>query len=113
VGGLTLVLDYVAEVAPAAAAAGCLQEVPGVDILMDIVGAWKVTKLINKIHELSTVWSRVWAGLQGMMAGIMTMVGLFENYTAAAKLPSAGYANAAEGQLPAKGNTTSGRPGPS
>lgn len=110
-GILTALLDKAIEVGAALAAAGCLQEIPGVDIIMDIVGAWKVTELVNKIHELGTTWSYVWGGLQGMMGAITSLVGILQNYRAAAQLPSAGYANAAEGQQPAQDKVTTGRPG--
>jgi uncharacterized protein YukE len=111
IGILTAVLDKVLEVGAALAAAGCLQEIPGVDIIMDIVGAWKVTELVNKIHELATVWSYVWIGLQTMLGAITSMVGMFQNYSAAAQLPSTGYVNAAEGQQPDSDKATTGKPG--
>jgi hypothetical protein len=111
IGLITAILDYVAELAAAAAAAGCLQEVPGVDVLIDIVGAWKVTELINKIHELGTIWGYVWGGLQGMMAAITSLVGVLQNYTASAQFPAMGYANAAQGQQPVPETTPGGRHG--
>jgi hypothetical protein len=111
IGILTALLDKVLEVAAALAAAGCLQEIPGVDVIMDIVGAWKVTELVNKIHELGTVWSYVWIGLQGTMSVIISLVGGLQNYSAAAQLPSTGYANAAEGQQPDSDKATTGKPG--
>jgi hypothetical protein len=41
-----------------------------------------------------------------MMRAILGLVGALQNYSAAAKLPSLGYANAAEGQRPAESMAT-------
>jgi hypothetical protein len=91
VGVLTLVLDRAAEVAASTAAAGCLEEVPVADAILDGVDAWKITELIKKIHELADVWAKVWTGLQGMMAAIVSLVGAFQDYSASVRLPAAGY----------------------
>ncbi len=106
IGGITLALDAAAEGAAALAAAGCLEEVPVVDVLMDIIGAWRVTKIITRVHELSAIWGYVWGGLQTLMSGVLLAIGALQTYSAAAKLPSVGYANAAEGQRPAEDTAT-------
>lgn len=91
VGVLTIVLDRAAEVAASTAAAGCLEEVPVVDAIMDGVDAWKITELIKKIHELAAVWAKVWTGLQGTMGLITGLVGSLSRYSASVRLPAAGY----------------------
>ncbi|TNC21078.1 hypothetical protein [Amycolatopsis alkalitolerans] len=89
-----------AEAAAALAAAGCLQEIPGVDVLIDIIGAWRVTKIILKIHDVANIWNAVWSGSEGMMGLITVLVGGLSSFDASAKLPKIGYANAAQGDKP-------------
>ncbi|NKQ56924.1 hypothetical protein HFP15_29040 [Amycolatopsis sp. K13G38] len=99
-GGLTALLDYGAEAAAAIAAAGCLQEVPGVDVLMDIIGAWRVTKIITKIHEIASTWNYIWSGSEGMMGLITGLVGGLASFDTSATLPKIGYANASQTPQP-------------
>jgi uncharacterized protein YukE len=99
-GGITAALDAGVEAGAALAAAGCLEEVPGLDVLMDIIGAWRVTKVILKIHEIANIWNAVWSGSEGMMGLITILVGGLSSFDASAKLPKIGYANAAQGAKP-------------
>ncbi|KAA9161586.1 hypothetical protein FPZ12_013830 [Amycolatopsis acidicola] len=41
--------------------AGCLAEVPGLDALMDIIGGWRVTKVVLKVHEVANTWNIAWS----------------------------------------------------
>ncbi|HET6504290.1 MAG TPA: hypothetical protein VFG87_26365 [Amycolatopsis sp.] len=99
-GGITGAIDAAVEAAAAVAAAGCLQEVPGLDALMDIVGAWRVTKVITKIHDVANIWNTVWSGHEGMAGLIAGLVGGLAGYDATAKLPKISYYNAAQGGPP-------------
>ena len=113
IGWLTLLIDMGMELAAAVAAAGCLQEIPGVNALMDIIGAWKVVEVINKIRELGDMWGVAWASLQTLVGGTMTVVGALQTYTAPIKPPAVGYANASQSQQPEEDSTTpTGRQGP-
>jgi uncharacterized protein YukE len=110
-GGITAALDAAVEAGISAAAAGATEAIPGLDILTDIIGAWKVTEVVNKVHELGTIWGYVWTGLQGSMAAIMTTIGMLQSYSSTIKLPGAGYANAALGQQSDSDKATTGKPG--
>ncbi|HEX7660414.1 MAG TPA: WXG100 family type VII secretion target [Pseudonocardiaceae bacterium] len=113
IGALTIAIDRGIEVGISLAAAGFLQEVPGVNVIADIVGAWKVTELINKIHELATIWAKVWTVLQAALSGIVTLVGSLQNYSSHMTLPSAAYANASQGLQPGSNSMGTGsRRGP-
>lgn len=110
-GGITAVLDAAVEAGIAAAAAGATEAIPGLDVLTDIIGAWKVTEVVKKVHDLATIWGYVWGGLQLTTSAIVGLVGTLQNYSSSIKIPSAGYANAALGQQPESDKATTGRPG--
>jgi uncharacterized protein YukE len=110
-GGLTAAMDAAIEAALSAGAAAATEAIPGLDVLTDIIGAWKVTEVINKVKELGTIWGYVWTGLQGSMAAIVGLIGWLQNLSSSIKLPSAGYANAALGQQPENDKATTGKPG--
>lgn len=111
VGALCIVIDKAMELAAAAAAAGCLQSIPGVDVLTDAVGSWKVIETLNKIRELGDLWGRVWVGFQAVLADMMKWIGLLQTYSASIKPPAVGYANTSQGQQPEDdtGNVGEGR----
>jgi hypothetical protein len=104
IGWITTILDAAVEAAAAVAAAGCVEEIPGLDALADIVGGVKVVELLNKVHELATVWAKVWGTLQTLMAAITSLVGILQNYSASVQLPSVAYANASQGLQPVSEN---------
>jgi hypothetical protein len=99
-GGITAAIDAAVEAAAAVAAAGCLQEVPGLDVLMDIIGAWRVTKVINKVHEVFNIWNITWSSHEGLMGAIAGLVGILGDYHLTGKLPKLGYYNASQGPAP-------------
>jgi uncharacterized protein YukE len=99
-GAITAAIDAAVEAAVAVAAAGCLQEVPGLDILMDIIGAWRVTKVIDKVHEVAGVWNLVWTGSEGFMGAAAGLTGILGSYDVGAKLPKIGYYNPSQGPAP-------------
>lgn len=110
-GGITALLDVAAEAAVSAAAAAATEAIPGLDVLTDIIGAWKVTEVIKKVHELGTIWGYVWGVLQLATGAIIGIIGRLQNFSSSIQLPSAGYANAALGQQPESDKATTGKPG--
>jgi uncharacterized protein YukE len=111
-GLLTGAIDFAVEAALAVAAAGCLQEVPGLNILIDIVGAWRVTKVINQVHKVMGYWNWTWSGSEGIMAIAAGTTGILADYNVAAKLPKAGYYNASQGSAPKSGDEPDRKGGP-
>ena len=99
-GAITGAIDAAVEAAAALAAAGCLQEVPVLDVLMDIIGAWRVTKVINKIHEVFSIWNWTWSANEGLMGTITGLVGILGSYNIADKLPKTSYYNPSLGPAP-------------
>ena len=110
-GGLAAAIDAALEAGISAAAAGATEAIPGLDVLTDIIGAWKVTEVVKKVHELATIWGYVWGGLQLATGAIVGAIGRLQNFSSSIQLPSAGYANAALGQQPESDKATTGKPG--
>ncbi len=99
-GLITGAIDAAIEAAAAVAAAGCLQEVPGLDILMDIIGAWRVTKVIDKVHEVLGYWNWAWSASEAAIGISGGLTGILSSYNVAAKLPKLGYYNPSQGPAP-------------
>ncbi|MGH3626975.1 MAG: hypothetical protein ACRDRL_05980 [Sciscionella sp.] len=95
-GFLTELIDYAVELAASLAAAGCLQEVPVLDVIMDVVGAWKVVRLIKKIREFVNMWNNIWSGGEGLVAAMTGLVGGLAGYDTSTALPKSGYHNDAQ-----------------
>jgi hypothetical protein len=96
-GAITGAIDAAVEAEAALSAAGCLQEVPVLDVLMDIIGAWRVTKIIDKIHKVFSIWNWAWSAKEGVMGIIVGLVGALSGYDIAAEFPAAGYYNPSQG----------------
>jgi hypothetical protein len=79
---------------------------------MDIIGAWRVTKIITKVHEVTNIWNLVWSGNEGIMGLITGLVGILPGYNVAAHLPTGGYYNASQGGPPDSGQPSGRRGGP-
>lgn len=94
--GITAAIDAAIEAAAAVGGAACVQEIPGVDILVDLIGAWRVWKVISAVHKVISTWNMVWSGHEGVMAIITGLVGGLSSYDADTKLPKSGYENAAQ-----------------
>ncbi|HWC82129.1 MAG TPA: hypothetical protein VG756_19430 [Pseudonocardiaceae bacterium] len=113
IGAITQLLDWVVQALAKAAAAGCLQEVPGVDVVLDAMSASQVVKIVKKVKEIGDIWGKWWTVYQGMVGGIMTLIGGLQTYSASIKPPAVGYANASQGQQPEEDSSTpTGRRGP-
>lgn len=95
-GALTTALDMAVEAAAAVAAAGCLQAIPGIDILSDIVGAAEVTRLVLKVKDFFDIWNKIWAGAEGIVGMIMALEGGLSSWSVDAALPKMAYSNAAQ-----------------
>jgi len=99
-GGITTAIDAALEAAAAVAAAGCLEEVPGVDVLADIIGGWRVYKVYKAVKEVTDIWNVVWAGNEGVMGLIMTLAGGLDGWDVSSDLPKTPYYNGAQGPAP-------------
>lgn len=99
-GAITGAIDAAVEAAAALAAAGCLQEVPVIDVLIDIIGAWRVTKVINEIHKVFSIWNWTWSAHEGLMGIIAGLVGELSSYDISTELPSTSYYNPSQGPPP-------------
>jgi uncharacterized protein YukE len=99
-GAITGAIDAAIEAAAALAAAGCLQEVPVVDVLIDIVGAWRVTKIIDAVHHVFSIWNWTWSAHEGLMGLIAGLVGVISDYNLADDLPATSYYNPSQGPPP-------------
>ena len=99
-GAITGAIDAAIEAAAAVAAAGCLQEIPGVDVLADIIGGWRVVKVIDKVHEVFGTWNWIWSAHEGILAIITGLVGTLTSAKVEDKLPKIGYYDAAQGPAP-------------
>lgn len=97
INALTDLIDWAAEAAASLAAAGCLQEVPVLNVIIDIIGASRVFKIIKQIHHIATIWNRVWYGNGGALALITHLVGGFAGFDVDTEIPKRGYENKAIG----------------
>jgi uncharacterized protein YukE len=111
-GGITGAIDAALEAAAAVAAAGCLQEVPGLDVLMDIIGAWRVTKVFDEVHKVISIWNIAWSSSEGFMGATAGLAGILGSYNVAAKVPKMGYYNSSQGSAPNYNDNTDRRHGP-
>ena len=99
-GALTTLIDKGIQCAVKVAAAGCLAEVPGIDIVVAIVGAESVYELVNSIHKFFDIWNVVWAGHEGILGLITGLTGGLVSYDLAAALPKTSYHNDSQGPAP-------------
>jgi uncharacterized protein YukE len=99
-GLLTGLLDKAVLAAAKLAAAGCLQEVPVVDVLMDIIGAEAVVEVMEKIDQTIGKWNALWSGSEGLVSLALGLTGALSDFDITAKLPTAGYYNASQGPAP-------------
>jgi hypothetical protein len=99
-GALTTALDRAIEAAAAVAAAGCLQEIPGVDVLADIIGGAEVLRVIHAVKEFFDIWNKVWAAHEGILGAIAGLIGGLSSWDVSSELPTIGYYNASQGPAP-------------
>ncbi len=111
-GALTIAIDAAIKAAVAVAAAGCLAEVPGIDVLAAIVGAAEVANVVGKVRKFFDIWNVVWASHEGILGLITGLVGTLQGYDVSSSLPTSGYYNASQGSAPSYGgNDVPARPG--
>lgn len=97
---LGIFVDKLAVAAACVAAAGCLAEVPGVDVLVAIIGAAKVYQCYEAWEEVTKAFDIVMTGVHGVVAITTGLASSLSSYTISAKLPHTGYYNAAQGPAP-------------
>ena len=102
-GLITGLIDKALSAEAAVAAAGCLQEIPVVDVLVDLLGAERVMEVAHAAEDVIEKWN--WAvtageGATSILAGAMGLVDVLTGYDVSAKLPSIGYHNDSQGPAP-------------
>ena len=76
------------------AAAGCLAEVPGINVIIALVGAYEVWRTKEAVEAFIRVCDWVYRGVTGLLAAVTGLAGWAESSDVTARLPSAPYANA-------------------
>jgi hypothetical protein len=109
-GLLAGLLDKAILAATKLAAAGCLQEVPILDILMDIIGAEAVVEVLEEIDKTIGKWNFIWFGAEGLIALFAGLVGALSSFNLASKLPTTGYYNASQNPTPPSHDDTNDIP---
>lgn len=99
-GALTTAIDRGLEAVAAVSAAGCLEAIPGIDVLADIIGAAEVLRVVHAVKEFFDVWNKVWAAHEGILGLIAGLVGGIADWDVSSELPTVGYYNASQGPAP-------------
>jgi uncharacterized protein YukE len=111
-GFITAAIDSAIELGVKLAAAGCLQEVPGVDVLVDIVGASAALDTAGKVRDVIDTWNLAWSGAEGFIALAAGLPGILSSYNVSAKLPQRGYNDDSQGSAPTPVDTSHNMHGP-
>jgi hypothetical protein len=97
---LGIFADKMAVAAACVAGAGCLAEVPGVDVIVAIIGAAKVYQCYEAWEEVTKAFDIVMTGAHGVLAITTGLASSLSSYTITDTLPEIGYYNAAQGPAP-------------
>lgn len=97
---LGIFADKMAVAAACVAGAGCLAEVPGVDVVVAIIGAAKVYQCYEAWEEVTKAFDIVMTGAHGVLAITTGLASSLSSYTITDTLPTVGFYNAAQGPAP-------------
>ena len=87
------VIGKVLEITAALAAAGCLAELPTVDLVIGIVGASKVAELVGLIHDVWNLWTTIWGQITGWADAFDAASNATSEWTLGVHMPAAAYRN--------------------
>lgn len=95
-GKLADVIDWLIKCAVRLAAAGCLAEVPGIDVIAGIIGAYTVWKTKEAVETFINICTNVTNYAEDVIALTVGIAGLCAPGTAKTDFPTAAYANGAQ-----------------
>ncbi len=93
-GALASVVDNILCCAAAAAAAGCLMSVPGINVLISLVGAYQVWRTKDAVALFLLYTGRVTTVVESFLGIVLWIDQAFKDGTQAVAFPSAPYASA-------------------
>ena len=93
---LSYAIDKLLICAAKLAAASCLQEVPVVDVLIDVIGAYAVFQAKEAIYKFVKICTAVTDISEGILGITLFIAGACEPGSAAIDFPTAAYANRAQ-----------------
>ena len=97
VGGLlATALDYLLILAADIAAAGCLASVPGINVIIALVGAYAVWKTQQAVAAFIRICGNVTMATQGFIGLTLFLAQFAKDGSLEAGFPSAPYANGAQ-----------------
>ncbi|MGL5862001.1 MAG: hypothetical protein ACRCY9_12190, partial [Phycicoccus sp.] len=76
------------------AAAGCLASVPGVNVIIGLIGAYQVWKTTEAVAAFLKITGNVYLGVTGLLAAVTGLASWAEDGDVASSLPTAPYVNA-------------------
>lgn len=93
-GALASAVDNLLCCAAAAAAAGCLMTVPGINVLISLIGAYQVWRTKDAVALFLLYTGRVTTVVESFLMIVMWIDQAFKDGTASTTFPSAPYASA-------------------
>lgn len=76
------------------AAAGCLASVPGINVIIGLIGAYQVWKTTEAVAAFLKITGNVYYGVTGLLAAVTGLAGWAEDGDVTSALPAAPYTNA-------------------
>ncbi|MGG5259459.1 hypothetical protein [Phycicoccus avicenniae] len=93
-GLLETAIDEILICAAELAAAGCLASVPGINVIIGLIGAYQVWKTTEAVAAFLKVTGNVYMGVTGLLAAVTGLASWAEDGDVTTKLPTAPYVNA-------------------
>ena len=109
-GALQDAIDAVLVALASASAAGCLAEVPVIDVIAAAVGGYEAYRAVRAVEKFVHLCQDAWEEIDKGRQGLQLLAGLFASYDVSASFPAAPYLNESLPQpAPATPGVPSGR----
>lgn len=110
-GALQDALDAVLVALASIAAAGCLAEVPILDVVVAAVGAYEAYRATKAVERFVKLCQDAWDEIDKARQGFQLLAGLLASYDVSTRFPTAPYVNASLPQPRTPSPSTPGRNG--